>query len=228
MPKYQVSIIERPEGWVPASPEDVPVNPGKPLEVLNEADELFVAVREAVEYNDRARQTDAARWAVVVEPGTLGKTWRNARLCTPLSYKVVAIWWPGGWEPKSPLDVPNCIWKGQGETAEQQLTYQQAVAAVRGLNQQAMNHAGMMWYVIVAVENEPVSQTVSYEASGTETTVEVRRLHVIRPEEGGGRGDCSYCPARSFRCATEDWIALEQTETITQQRVKPPSPDRVR
>ena len=44
-----------------------------------------------------------------------------------------------------------------------------------------------MWYVVIAVENEPVLQTVPHDASGTETTVAVRRLHVVRPEEGAAR-----------------------------------------
>ncbi|MEN6493614.1 MAG: hypothetical protein ABFD16_04920 [Thermoguttaceae bacterium] len=218
MPRYQVSIVERPDAWTPKTPDDVPAEAGKPLEILAEADELFAAVRQAIAYNEKAQQGDRSRWAVVVEPGTVGQRWRNARLCTPLSYKVTSIWWPGGWEPNSPLDVPNCVWKSQGSVDDQRLTYPQALATVRGLNQQSMNHAGAMWYVVVAVENEPVSQTVSYDAGGTETTVEVRRLHLVRPEEGGGRGDCSHCPAHSFQCAQEDWITLEQNLSSTRTR----------
>jgi hypothetical protein len=71
-----------------------------------------------------------------------------------------------------------------------------------------------MWYVLVAVENEPVSQTVAHDSSGTETTVAVRRLHVVRPEHGG-KGDCSHCPAHSFDCAKKEWSSLEQTATET-------------
>jgi hypothetical protein len=138
---------------------------------------------------------------------------------TPLVYKVTAIWWPTGWEPQSPLDVPNCVWRAQGQIDDRRLTYPQAVATVVGLNQQSMAQDAVMWYVILAVENEPISQTVSYDPSGTETTVEIRRLHVIRPEEGAGKGDCSHCPAHSFQCAQADWITLEQTATRTSQRI---------
>jgi hypothetical protein len=215
MPRYQVLVIERPEGWEPATPDDAPAAPGKPLEVVSDSEDLFSAVRKAIEFNQAAQEAGNRRWAVVVEPGTVGKTWRNARLCTPLSYKVTAIWWPSGWEPNSPLDVPDCVWKSQGETADQRLSYQQALATVRGLNQQSMDHASAMWYVIVAVENEPLSQSVSFDASGTETRVDVRRLHLVGAEAGGGRGDCSHCPAHSLPCAREDWISLEQTQATT-------------
>ena len=92
------------------------------------------------------------------------------------------------------------------------------MATVQGLNRQAMNQPAAMWYVMLAVENEPVSQTVSYDPGGTETTVEVRRLHVVRPDEGGGRGDCSYCPAHELPCASESWTSLEQTDTTTRTR----------
>lgn len=215
MAKYQVSIIERSQAWQPASPDDVPADPGKPLEVLSEHDTLFAAVRRAVEHNQADQRKSDRRWAVVVEPGSLGRIWRNARLATPLAYKVTGIWWPEGWEPKSPLDVPNCVWRTQGEVNDLPLTYAQAVATLRGLNQQSLDRLSPLWYVVVAVENEPISQTVSYDPAGTETTVQVRRLHVVRPEEGG-RGDCSHCPASSFQCAREDWITLEQTVTSSQ------------
>ena len=92
--------------------------------------------------------------AVVVQPGSFGRTWRGARLCTPVAYRVLAIWWPTGWEPQSPLDVPHCAWKAHGEPAAEPLDYARAVAVVRGLNQQSMDHAGSLWYVLVAVENE--------------------------------------------------------------------------
>ncbi|MGO8746003.1 MAG: hypothetical protein ACLQNE_08430 [Thermoguttaceae bacterium] len=219
MARYQVPIIELPQGWLPLVPDDVPPSPGRPISVFAESDDLFLAVRRAIEYNQAPQREGTPRWAVVVEPGTVGRAWRNARLVTPLTYKVTAIWWPTGWEPQSPLDVPNCVWRAQGQIDDRRLTYSQAVAAVGALNRQSMAQDGAMWYVILAVENEPTSQTVSYDPSGTETTVEIRRLHVIRPEEGGGKGDCSHCPAHSFQCARADWITLEQTATQTSQRI---------
>jgi len=215
MAKYQVSIIERPKQWQPDGPDDVPPGPAKPLEAISDHDTLFVAVRAAVEHNKAPARTSDERWAVVVEPGVLGRTWRNARLCTPLSYKVTSIWWPEGWEPSSPLDVPNCVWRSQGDLDRQPTTYAQAVATIRALNQQSMDRFSPLWYVVVAVENEPISQTVSYDPAGTETTVQVRRLHVVRSDEGG-RGDCSHCPASSFDCAREDWKSREQSLTTTE------------
>ncbi|MFH1268686.1 MAG: hypothetical protein ABIK89_23415 [Planctomycetota bacterium] len=225
MARYQVSIIETPEGWEPASPDDVPPEPGSPREVLAEADDLFEAVRQAIAHNESPERKNQRSWAVVSEPGSLGRVWRGARLCTPLGYKVTAIWWPSGWEPDSPLDVPNCVWKAQGGSGQEPtMTYQRALATVEGLNRQSMDQAGAMWYVVIAVENEPVSHTVSYDPSGTETTVEVRRLHVVRPEEGGGKGDCSHCPAHAFDCAKQEWTALEQTATDSRTRSLPIQP----
>lgn len=218
MAKYQVSLIEPPADWMPQRTDDVPAEPGKPLEVLSSAESLFPALREAIEFNAQPSAARKARWAVVVEPGCPGETWQGARICTPIAYKVMAIWWPEGWEPAGPLDVPNCVWKAQGEIGQEQLDYPQAVSTIRGLNQQSMDQAATMWYVVIGVENEPLSQTVSYDPAGIETTTHVRRLHVIRPDEGGGKGDCSACPAHSFECAREDWIEMEQLGSTTRTR----------
>lgn len=203
MAKYQVPLVERPTGWEPNSPDDAPPRPGKPESVLASTDDLFSAVRQAIDYNQSAEAESAGRWAVVVEPGNLGRTWPGARFCTPLAYKVAAIWWPTGWEPQSPLDVPNCVWRAQGEPNDQLVSYQEAVATVQSLNHQGMNLAAARWFVVVAIENEPLSHTVSLDPSGTETTVKVRKIHLIRPD-GGGHGDCAHCPAHSFDCAKEN------------------------
>jgi len=218
MAGYEVLLIERPPAWHAASPDDVPPDPGPPIETLRQTDELFAAVRRAVVYNEKAQREQSNRWAVVVESGSLGRTGLQARLCTPLSYKVTAIWWPTGWEPESPVDVPRCVWKAEGDIDPRPLSYSQATAIVRGLNEQAMRHAGTLWYVVIAVENEPVSQTISHDASGTETTVQVRRLHVVRPEEGRGSGDCSHCPAHSFDCAKTAPTGAEPTVQTVQTR----------
>jgi hypothetical protein len=135
-----------------------------------------------------------------------------------LVYKVTATWWPSGWEPGSPLDVPNCAFKADDELGQEGTTYRRALATVRALNRQALDHAGSKWYVVVAVENEPISRTVSCDPSGTETSVEVRPMHVVRPEEGGSRGDCAYCPAHGLQCSGEDTLAVEQTITDTRVR----------
>ncbi len=217
MARYEVWIVARPEGFSGASLDDVPPQPGQPLRVLAEAGELFTAVRAASEFNASARGDGSAAWAVVVQPGSPGRTWPSARLCTPLSYRVTAMWWPAGWEPQSPWDVPRCVWRAQGETDPAPLSYERALAVTGGLNQQSMDHAGSLWYVLIAVENEPISQTVAYDPSGIETTVQVRRLHVVRPD-AGRRGDCSYCPAHSLPCAAGDLLDPEQTASAAFSR----------
>jgi hypothetical protein len=218
MGRYQVSVIKRPDDWRPACADDVPLELAGPVEVLAESDDLFEAVEQAVTHNESQQARCQRRWAVVVEPGSLGRIWPAARLCTPLTYKVTAIWWPEGWTPHSPLDVPNCVWQARDNVGGQWLSYAQAEATLRGLNRQCLDNPGATWYVVVAVENEPLSQTVSYDHSGTETTVEVRRMHVLRPQ-GGGRGDCAHCPAHDFPCAKAEWTSQAQTITAQRSRV---------
>lgn len=218
MARYLVSMVQRPTQWKPVSWDDAPPETGKARGILGESDDLFVAVRLAVEHNETAEQHRDVAWGVVLEQGTPGRICAGGRLCTPLTYRVAAIWWPTGWEPLSPLDVPNCVWKAHNELGQERLSYPQALATVQGLNRQCMDHPGSMWYVLVAVENEPVSETVSCDAAGTETTVIVRRLHVIRPESEGGKGDCSCCPAHDYPCAQESWASLPQTVTSTTTR----------
>ena len=215
MGRYRVSIIERPEGWEPASPDDAPPKPGPPLDALAEVDELFAAVRQAIQHNQSPDRASDRRWAVVVEPECVGRKWPGGgRLCTPLAYKVAAIWWPTGWEPASPLHLPNCVFRAPSTGPQQPMSYQRALATARGLNRQSMDQAATLWYVVLAVENEPLSQTTSYDPAGVETTVEVRRLHVVRPEQGG-KGDCSLCPAHGLDCAQQDWASLEPTVSET-------------
>jgi hypothetical protein len=195
----------------------VPSQLAEPFEALVESDDLLDAVRRAIEHNRQAESAGNERWAVVVQPGSAGWLCSTGRLCTPISYQVGAVWWPDGWEPTGPLDVPNCVWHDQEHGGEDCPTYQQAVAAVHSLNRQCIDHPGTKWYVVTALENEPMARTLSYDASGNETIIESRLLHVIRPESGG-RGDCSGCPAHSFPCATADWITQTQTVTVTTNR----------
>lgn len=213
MATYQVAIIQRPENWEPESADDVPLELQGPVEILMESDDLFAAVDRAMEYNESPEAR--TRWAVVIEPGAVGWVWPNARLCTPITYKVTAIWWPDGWEPNSPLDVPNCVWQTREPVGGEWLSYPRAEAAVLGLNRQCMEHPGLTWHVVVAVENEAVARTVSYSAAGVETTMESRRMHVIRPMQGG-HGDCGHCPAGAFPCAKSDWSS--QMHTVSARR----------
>jgi hypothetical protein len=217
MGKYHVTVIPWPEGWIPCCPDDVPSSPSKPIDTLTEADDLFDAVAQAAAHNDRALKNHSDRWAVVTQPESAGRLWHDARLCTPLQYKVAAIWWPEGWEPASPLDVPNCAWQARGEPNIQPMSYREAENSVRALNRQCLDNPGTSWYVLVALENEPLSRTVALDASGKETTVEVRQLHVLRPHQGG-RGDCSYCPGHSFPCADANWTSQAQTLIVSPRR----------
>jgi len=217
MAGYQVAIVKRSEGFSPAALDEVPAELGHPLEIAAEADDLFVAVRQAVDYNRQSVQQGRNRWAVVVEPGSLGRHWPGARLCTPISYKVTAIWWPEGWEPNTPVDVPSCLWQAQSRNEQPPMSHEQAEATVRGLNRQCMDSPGTNWYVLIGVENESISRSISYDPAGIETTVEVRRMHVILPE-GGGHGDCSHCPAHRFSCAKAEWTSRSDVLTTRENR----------
>ena len=57
-------------------------------------------------------------------------------------YLVAAVWWPDGWEPGGPLDVPRCLAFVRPEVPCNLMTHDQALATVRGLNQQNMDHPG--------------------------------------------------------------------------------------
>jgi hypothetical protein len=217
MAKYQVAIIRRPEKWKPECADDVPLELSGPVGVLAESDDLFDAVGRAMEHNESSEALRRARWAVVVEPGSIGRIWPAARLCTPVTYVVTPIWWPDGWEPHSPLDVPNCVWQAQGQAGGELISYPQAEATVLSLNRQCMEHPGRTCHVVVAVENEAVSRTISYDPTGAEGMTEVRRIHVIRPQQGG-HGECSHCPAHAFQCAKAEWSSQTQTVTASRSR----------
>ena len=218
MKKYQVALIHRPDKWKPECDDDVPLEIRGPIEVLTTSDNLFAAVDCAIEYNLSDKSRQQGRWAAVVEPGGTGHHWPAARLCTPLNHTVVAVFWPDGWEPLNPLDVPNCVHQAQEHCEGDWFEYAQAEAAVLCLNRQCMDRPGETWYVVTAVENEPVSQTVCRDKDGVETATEVRPMHIIRPSRGG-RGDCSHCPAGEFPCAEADWTSLAQT--ISTRRCRP-------
>lgn len=99
-------------------------------------------------------------------------------------YQVASVWWPDGWEPSGPLDVPRCIGWASEQTTSPQLSYEQAVATVQGLNRQNMEQPGATWYVVA---------NVGEEGGG------LQAIH--HPD--GGKGDCSHCPAHAFPCASE-------------------------
>jgi hypothetical protein len=73
------------------------------------------------------------------------------------------------------------------------------VATVHGLNRQNLDHPGPTWYVVSEAEDPPpAAATPNIEAvlAGTAEPP----LRVLFPE-GGGRGDCSHCPAHGHPCA---------------------------
>jgi hypothetical protein len=196
---YQVLILRRPGDWTPRRCDDVPPVLNEPFAVASECVDLLEAQARAVEHNRApARQADSA-WAVVADSTARSRRWAGPRLCTPLTYKLAAIVRPEPWEPNSPSDVPNCLAKAGSQASGVELTYRQALDTMWALNQQSMDHADTTWFVPVAIENEPVEETVRYDPAGSESVVQVRRLHVIHPPKGG-RGDCSYCPARNLPC----------------------------
>lgn len=199
MAKYHVATIERPQDWKPRGPDDVPCQIAGRYEVVCETADLFSAVRQAIELNEKAQDIPHSRWAVVIDREASGRYWPSARLCTPISYKVASIWRPEGWDPGSARDVPNCVWRAQGQSSNEIMSYRQATDTVLGLNQQSIDTDGTMWYVVLAVENEPLSHSLAFDIIGTETATTVRRLHVV-PPENAGHGDCGHCPAHAFQC----------------------------
>ena len=105
-------------------------------------------------------------------------------------YRVTPIWWPDGWEPNGPLDIPKCVARAhEPSAAEPVMAYDQALATVRALNRQNMDRPGATWCVMTAAGGEA-------EAAG--------ELQVVRPEKDSSGGDCSNCPASHFPCAAEN------------------------
>jgi hypothetical protein len=217
MATYRVIVIRQPEGWQPRSADDAPPVIQGPVKLIGQSEQLFEAVRRAIYFNQKPRRRPGRRWAVVVDPETTGRAWPAARLVTPITYKVLPIWWPEGWEPESPQDVPNCLFQAKQTAAEPAVSYQQAENTVLALNRQAMNWPGSTWYVVAAVENEPVAVTVSVDPQGLETTAQSRRMHIVRSQRGG-KGNCDRCPAHSLPCAQQPWREHIQTITDVQSR----------
>ncbi len=210
MAKYQVAVIRRPEKWNPECLDDVPLQLQGPVDLLAESENLFEAVDWTMAHNESDEAKQRGRWAVVVEPGGTGRIWPAARVCTPIAYRIAALWWPDGWEPQSPLDVPHCAWQARQNAGAACLGYPEAEATVLALNRQCMDHPGAVWHVVMAIENEAVSRTTSYDSVGTETTVEVRRMHVVHPASGG-HGECSHCPAHALECVKSDGASPMRT-----------------
>ncbi len=207
MPEYEVCIVHRPSGWQASSPDDTPRQLSDPVERLGRFDSVLSAVQRATEYNQHPDRKSDQRWAVVVDPAGSSRRWDHGRVCTPLKYRIASVWWPTGWEPSGPMDVPNCVLHAQSDPHDEPCSYDRALTLVRALNQQCIDQASPFWYVVVADEAEPLSRTITFDSSGVETTVEVKRFHVVRSDPDG-RGRCTECPARQFDCAKQQWCSF--------------------
>ena len=71
------------------------------------------------------------------------------------------------------------------------MSYEQAVATVRSLNRQNMDHPGVTWHVVAKAKGQ---------VEAGEETIGFERLEVMQAAEGGGQGDCSHCPAEHLPC----------------------------
>ncbi|MGD0897317.1 MAG: hypothetical protein ABR915_05730 [Thermoguttaceae bacterium] len=125
-------------------------------------------------------------------------------------YRIKAVWWPDGWEPCDPLDVPRCLRpaRRQGDPGPE-LTYEQAVATVRGLNRQNIDHPAATWYVI-STADDPAGPADPAGIEAALAGAPEPPIRVVFPE-GSGRGDCSRCPAHDLPCAAETSGATDQT-----------------
>jgi hypothetical protein len=116
-------------------------------------------------------------------------------------YRVTPLWWPDGWEPGDPLDVPKCVRPAHGQPASgPPMDYRQAVATIQGLNRQNLDHPGATWYVVS--EAEEAGSPPRVDIAGVLAGAAERPIRVVVPE-GGSRGDCSHCPAGHGQPCTE-------------------------
>jgi hypothetical protein len=207
MAQYEVAIVSCPKNWEPSSPDAVPPDCGSPDDVLAQTESLHKALCRAIAFNEESANPAAGRWAVVVDRGSAGQHWPEARLCTPVRYQVLSIWWPDGWDPSGPDAVPNCAWQSEFDRIEpppleRGLTRDEALANVRALNRQVIDHAADRWYIAAAVENEPLPPQLTEPSIGSFATY---RVYVLKPEGNAPQGDCSACPAHTLECVTADW-----------------------
>lgn len=180
---YRVSVVELPPEWEPASFDDSPGDL-RCVEDIGRHDTIEAALAQVIEFNRENAEVGTPRWAVAFEAPSRGRS--AYRVCTPLSYRLVHIHWPEGWEPKSPLDVPDCAWRDQSDTS-MEYEFDAAVEAVRSLNEAHMLEPSCeRWTLLVAIECEPLHTSTFCDYLGTETSLTVRRLHVIRPSENSG------------------------------------------
>lgn len=178
---YRVSIIEFPAHWEPVTLDDSP-DDLRCVEDIGRHETIESALSQVVEFNREATEVGSPRWAVVFEAPSRGRA--NFRVCTPLTYRLVHIQWPEGWTPSSPLDVPDSAWHNQSD-ATVEYGFDEAVDAVRSMNEAHMlEPACQRWTLLVAIECEPLYTSTYCDHLGTETSMSVRRLHVVKPTNG--------------------------------------------
>ncbi|MBX7167424.1 MAG: hypothetical protein K1X74_13930 [Pirellulales bacterium] len=178
---YRVSIVECPDGWEPNSLDD---SPGglRCIEDIGSHDAIEEALEQVIAFNRGEIDDGPKRWAVVFEPPVRGRS--HYRVCTPLTYRLVHIHWPEGWQPESPLDVPTCSWRDQSDTSGE-YGFDEAIEAARSLNEAHLLEPSFeRWTMVVAIECEPLHTSIYCDHLGTETSTTVRRLHVVRPNTG--------------------------------------------
>ncbi len=175
---YRVSVVLRPDGWEAASLDDSP-DELRCLDDIGTHDKLEDAVEQVLDFNRQAVSEGSEHWAVAFETPPRGRS--SFRVCTPLTYRLVHVHWPDGWEPKEPLDVPPSAWREQSDT-QQEFSFDEALDALRSLNEAHMAEpTSQRWSIMVAVECEPLHTSTYCDHLGTETSISVRRLHVVRP-----------------------------------------------
>jgi hypothetical protein len=116
-------------------------------------------------------------------------------------YQILPVWWPDGWEPLGPLDVPKCLSPAEADlAAAPKMPLEQAVAVVRGLNRQNMDQPGTTWHVLAEVGGSAAQAAIDVvQVPGPAGTAE--EVRIVGPIGGGSRGDCSHCPAHHLPCA---------------------------
>lgn len=193
---YRVSLVQFPENWEPASLDDSP-DGLRCIDDLSSYDLLEDALEQVLDFNRESIEGDRSKWAVIFETPVRGRL--NFRVCTPLSYRIVHIHWPDGWTPESPFDVPDCQWHDQSDS-NTEFAFDEGIEALRSLNEaHLMEPNSGRWSIMVAVECEPVHTSLYCDHLGTETSMTVRRLHMIKPIDDAGHRLFDSMPAISYR-----------------------------
>lgn len=175
---YRVSLVQYPDGWEPVSLDDSP-DGLRCTEDIGVHDTLEDALEQVLDFNMESIEGDRSKWAVIFETPVRGR--QNFRVCTPLTYRIIHIHWPEGWAPNSPVDVPDCEWHDQSDT-NAEFTFDEALDTLKSLNEvHLMEPSSERWSIMVAVECEPVHTSMYCDHLGTETSMTVRRLHIVRP-----------------------------------------------